>query len=272
MRQGRLWQNVANELDSLGYAFHYAVLHAADFGVPQMRKRLIVIGSREGAPAAHPLPTHGPGSADASTLFDVGLKPYVSAGEAIADLPQIEQGTTSTTYSGTPLTDYQKLMREGAGSSLHNHVATKHRKTTSDYYALIPPGGNAMDVPKELRNGKQGIQRWPIDGLSRTITTEPTDFLHPYLDRIPTIREIARIQSFPDRFEFMGQRTTGNKLRRLGYCSQSQQVGNAVPPLLARAIGESLVEKLTGSRGDVRFGQMSEEAGVPVEGMLADIA
>ena len=62
------------------------------------------------------------------------------------------------------------------------------------------------------------------------------------MNRIPTIRELARIQSFPDRFEFLGQRTTGNKMRRLGYCSQSQQVGNAVPPLLAEAIGRAIIQ------------------------------
>jgi DNA (cytosine-5)-methyltransferase 1 len=112
------------------------------------------------------------------------------------------------------------------------------------YYGLVPPGGTWLDIPKHLRNKKQGVQRLPINGISRTVTTEPTDLLHPTLNRIPTVRELARIQSFPDRFEFLGQRTTGNKMRRLGYCSQTQQVGNAVPPLLARAIGLEIMKLL----------------------------
>jgi DNA (cytosine-5)-methyltransferase 1 len=242
MKGGKLWENVADQLSGLGYNFHYSILHAADYGVPQMRKRLIVLGSREEAPPRHPLPTHGPTSSDANALFDIAMIPHVSVGDAIADLPEIEQGTTAVMYSGRARTAYQKRMREGAGKQLRNHVATRHREATAAYYGLIPPGGTALDVPKELRNGKQGIQRWPVGGLSRTITTEPTDFLHPKLNRIPTIRELARIQSFPDRFEFMGQRTTGNKMRRLGYCSQSQQVGNAVPPILAEAIGRSIID------------------------------
>ena len=79
-----------------------------------------------------------------------------------------------------------------------------------EYFSLIPPGGNVMDIPEELRKKKQGVQRWPLNGLSRTITTEPSDFLHPTIDRIPTIREMARIQSFPDNFEFLGQNTLKN--------------------------------------------------------------
>lgn len=241
MKGGQLWDNVANELDGLGYKFHFAVLHAADFGVPQMRKRLIVLGAREDVPPPHPVPTHGNGT---TTTFpsDGSLKKYVTIGDAIGDLPAIDQGTTQTFYEGLPRSRYQRKMRKGAGDTLFNHQAPKHRPATAAYYGLIPPGGTALDVPKEIRNGKQGVQRWPVNGISRTITTEPTDFLHPVLNRVPTIRELARIQSFPDRFEFLGQRTTGNKMRRLGYCSQSQQVGNAVPPLLAEAIGASIIK------------------------------
>lgn len=245
LRDGHLWDNVANELDELGYKFNFAVLHAADFGVPQMRNRLIVLGAREEAPPMHPRPTHrSPKELNAPTLFDEGLleelKPFVTCGDALSDLPAIAPGMTTTKYTKKPRTAYQRIMREGS-DSLYNHQASKHRQETMDYYGLVPPGGTALDIPKEVRNGKQGVQRWPLNGIARTVTTEPTDFLHPTLNRIPTIRELARIQSFPDRFEFLGQRTTGNKMRRLGYCSQSQQVGNAVPPMLAEAIGRSII-------------------------------
>jgi DNA (cytosine-5)-methyltransferase 1 len=245
LRDGQLWDNVANELDELGYKFNFAVLHAADFGVPQMRKRLIVLGAREEAPPMHPRPTHGsPKELNAPTLFDEGLleglQSFVTCGDALMDLPAIAPGETAHKYTKKPRTAYQNLMREGS-DRLYNHQASKHRQETMDYYGLVPPGGTALDIPKEVRNGKQGVQRWPLNGIARTVTTEPTDFLHPTINRIPTIRELARIQSFPDRFEFLGQRTTGNKMRRLGYCSQSQQVGNAVPPLLAEAVGRSII-------------------------------
>jgi DNA (cytosine-5)-methyltransferase 1 len=237
MQDGKLFHRVLEQLDELGYKFHYRVLFAADFGVPQMRKRLIVLGSRDGSPPNFPEPSHRhPSQFD---LFNRGLPAYVSVGDAIGDLPAVGIGEKTTRFRKAPKTHYQRLMREGA-TFLPNHEASRHKEETMAYYGLIPPGGTALDIPKELRNGKQGVQRWPINGLSRTITTEPTDFLHPTLDRIPTVRETARVQSFPDTFEFLGQRTTGNKMRRLGYCSQTQQVGNAVPPLLGQAVGKSI--------------------------------
>jgi DNA (cytosine-5)-methyltransferase 1 len=240
MHDGRLFENVLNQLDELGYKFHYSVLYAADYGVPQMRKRLIILGAREDTPPPHPAPTHRSPRTE-PTLLDMDRPLYTTCGDALGDLPLVTQGETAVCYTAEPSSDYQRKMRRGA-AELYNHQASKHRAQTSDYYALVPPGGTSLDIPIDVRNGKQGIQRWPLDGLARTITTEPTDFLHPTLNRIPTVRELARIQSFPDRIEFMGQRTTGNKMRRLGYCSQTQQVGNAVPPMLAEAIGKSIIQ------------------------------
>lgn len=240
MHQGRLFANVLHEISLTGYSFRHAVLFAADFGVPQMRKRIIILGSRDGAPPALPRKTHG--SSKEATLFEDDLKPYVGCGDAIGDLPAIAPGEVATEYEIAPQTEFQFLMRQGS-DRIHNHEASRHRRETQEYYALVPPGGNWLDIPKELRNLKEGIQRWPLDGLSRTITTEPTDFVHPTLNRIPTVRETARIQTFPDWYRFCGQRTTGNKMRRLGYCSQTQQVGNAVPPFLARAIGLAIIPR-----------------------------
>ncbi|MGO9781737.1 MAG: DNA cytosine methyltransferase [Streptosporangiaceae bacterium] len=239
MRGGRLWHNVAQELDGLGYKFHHAVLHVADYGVPQMRKRLIVLGAREETPPPHPDPTHGATSSPNLSLFGPN-EPYISCGEALADIPALGPGEVRTSYDIDPVTDYQRRMRAGT-NQLFNHEATMHKASTVAYMALFPPGGTTLDLPVYARTGKQGVQRWPLDGLARTITTAPEDFVHPTQNRIPTIRELARIQSFPDRFEFMGQRTAGNQQRRLGYCSQSQQVGNAVPPLLAEAVGKTII-------------------------------
>lgn len=243
LHDGRLFDNVLGELDQLGYSFHYRVLHAADYGVPQMRKRLFIVGARDGVPPRFPEPTHG--DTARAGLLDDGLAPYVSCGEALGDIPMIAPGEICFEYEKQPTSQYQHRMRAGS-DQIFNHQASRHRSETMAYYGLVPAGGTWLDIPVEQRKRKQGMQRWPLTGLARTVTSEPTDFLHPTLDRIPTIRELARIQSFPDRFEFMGQRTTGNKMRRLGYCSQSQQVGNAVPPLLAEAVGAALVRAATG--------------------------
>lgn len=245
LHKGKLFNRVLQQLKDSGYNFHHRILYAADYGVPQMRKRLIILGSKEGQPPPFPKPTHF-NQTGQMTFYSATSNDYVTCGDALGDLPVIDQGEIATEYTLQPLTLFQRLMREGS-LVIYNHQASKHRKETMDYYGLVPPGGTWLDIPVGLRNKKQGVQRWPLNGLSRTITTEPSDFLHPTLNRIPTVRELARIQTFPDHYEFLGQRTTGNKMRRLGYCSQSQQVGNAVPPLLAKAIGESIYQFIAAS-------------------------
>jgi DNA (cytosine-5)-methyltransferase 1 len=234
LHQGRLFSRILEQFHQTGYQFNYGVFCVADFGVPQMRKRLVIVGSRDSNTPPFPTPTH----AKSGGLLI--MKPYIYCGEAIGDIPLINQGEEATKYDKEPITNFQNLMRENS-TKLWNHQASKHKPETIEYYALVPPGGTWLDIPPHLRKRKEGIQRWPINGLSRAITTEPTDFLHPTLNRIPTVRELARLQTFPDSYVFLGQRTTGNKMRRLGYCSQTQQVGNAVPPLFAKAIGESLL-------------------------------
>ena len=243
LHKGKLFQNVLNQFADTKYNFDWKVFCVANYGVPQMRKRLIVFGSLNEELPPFPKATHAPNTTrNQKELFKKRLKEYIYCGEAIGDLPVIDQGEICTKYTKKPGTDFQKLARRGS-KILYNHQASKHREVTMQYYGLVPPGGTWLDIPKHLRKKKQGMQRWPINGLSRTITTEPTDFIHPTLNRIPTIRELARIQTFPDKYEFLGQRTTGNKMRRLGYCAQSQQVGNAVPPLFAKALGKAIIKK-----------------------------
>lgn len=241
MYKGELFKNYLKTIESIGYKYKYKILKVADYGVPQMRKRLIVIGARDGEPPEFPKPTHE--NPKDRNLSSSRLKPYTTCGEALSDLPAINQGETATEYTIAPKTEFQKYARSGS-KHLSNHQASKHREATMAYYGLVPAGGTSLDIPKEIRNGKQGVQRFPLNSLARTITTEPTDFLHPTLNRIPTIRELARIQTYPDWFEFLGQRTTGNKMRRLGYCSQSQQVGNSIPPLFAKALGSVIIKAL----------------------------
>ena len=243
LHNGRIFEKVMKHFNKTNYYIKWKVLFAADYGIPQMRKRLFIVGSRDAQEFDFPEPTHYSNNTLQKDLFNKKLKPYVTVSEALEDIPFIEQNEICTSYREMPVSEYAKSLR-GEAEFLLNHQASKHRKETAEYYALIPSGGNWLNIPENLRKNKQGMQRWPLNGLSRTITTEPTDFIHPVQNRIPTIRELARIQSFPDWYEFLGQRTTGNKMRRLGYCSQSQQVGNAVPPLLAKAVGYEIIKAL----------------------------
>lgn len=239
MYEGKLFERTLEQFDGLGYSFHAQILNASEYGVPQMRRRLVILGAREGSCPPHPLPSHS--SVHRKGLFDSALSSPITCGEALADLPQIQQGEIATEYDQEPITAFQHEMRKES-VVVYNHQASRHKPETAEYYSLVPLGGTWLDIPPRLRKLKQGMQRWPLDGIARTVTTEPTDFLHPTLNRIPTVRELARIQTFPDRYEFCGQRTTGNKMRRLGYCSQTQQVGNAVPPFLARAVGRAILQ------------------------------
>lgn len=251
LHNGRMFEKVLDRFNKTGYSIRWKVLFAADYGVPQMRKRLFIVGSRDAEDFHFPLPTHHPSNIIQYDLFENKAKPYVTVGDALEDIPLIQQGEISNRYNKTPKSEYAKYLR-GNTEILENHQASRHRRETAEYYALVPPGGNWQSIPEHLRKKKQGMQRWPLDGLSRTITTEPTDFIHPILHRIPTIRELARIQSFPDWYKFLGQRTTGNKMRRLGYCAQSQQVGNAVPPLLAKAVGLEILKVLSAHNGNIQ--------------------
>jgi len=180
LHDGRLFENVLEELNRLGYRIDHRILHAADYGVPQMRKRLVVLGARDEALPPFPAPSFRPPAE--TTLANADLPHYVGCGDALGDLPAIAPGEVCSTYERAPLTPYQRKMRTGS-TELHNHHASKHRPETAAYYALVPPGGTWLDIPKEQRKRKQGMQRWPVEGLARTITSEPTDFLHPELSR-----------------------------------------------------------------------------------------
>jgi len=257
---GKLPLEVSQELEKLGYAVEYRLLFAAHYGVPQQRKRLIFLANRLGAPIVFPEVTHfeptererldfGGRQPDlfgedpsfpSNERFEAGhYQPYVTVGAAISDLDFIEAGEAASDYRLPPVSEFQQRMREGS-EQLFNHVASKHGARTLAYFSHMVPGGSTETIPVGLLTKKTGIQRWHPDRLSRAVVTAFEDFVHYRANRIPTVREVARLQTFPDRFEFLGQRTSGNLNRRLKYSSQTQQVSNAVPPAMAGAIGRAL--------------------------------
>ena len=211
---------ILHSLTSYGYSVNWGVLNAADFGVPQNRSRLFIIGSRHGVRIELPLPT---------------TKRKITVGEAIADLPRLPNGasTCQMPYRFSEVSQYSKKMR-GQLRECCNHLVTRSADYVLERYKYVPPGGNWEDIPVRLlqqyanRNGcHTGIyHRLDPRKPSRVIGNYRKDLvIHPRQNRGLSVREAARLQSFPDSFQFRGS---------IGF--QQEQVGNAVPPLLAKAV------------------------------------
>lgn len=221
--EGQIKDEILKRFRKMGYNIDCKILCAADYGVPQMRKRLIFMGIRKdiGTPK-FPEPLLTPDN-------------YVTCRDAISDLPsrECELGVEEDNYVKEASTDYQKLMR-GQMTVLHNHVATNHTQMVKDTIALVPEGGNYKDLPPgwgESRKFNEAWTRYDGNKPSKTIDTGHRNHFHYEYNRVPTIRENARLQSFPDDFIFTGTRT-----------QQNCQVGNAVPPLLGQALGRAILE------------------------------
>ena len=241
----------------IGYQISFKSFKAEEHGVPQIRRRVIVIGTRlENKFDDLKFLRIGNLKKDflskedlirvkdiQHTLFfdeiDNGLKYPTTVWEAISDLPQIEsgEGQDSMKYLTKPKNEYQKFLRQNS-TKVYNHVCTPHSKDVIERIKLIKQGENFNNLPKDLQTKSVhsgAFGRLVADSLSPTITTRfdtPSTgrVIHPYLNRTLTVREAARIQSFPDDFKFLGSRT-----------SQGKQVGNAVPPLVAKKIAEMFI-------------------------------
>jgi DNA (cytosine-5)-methyltransferase 1 len=239
MYDGEALEEVLDLFDTLDYNYRYEKLNAINYGAPQLRKRLIFIGYQDGTAPQFPESACAPKS-----QLDGFTKPEpTSIGEAVSDLRFLGSGETADEYEIPPETAYQEVMRENA-DKLHNHVATNHSDRVINRFDKFPQGGDKWDIPEEFRTKKDGRKRWDATKHSRAITSSPDDFIHYERNRIPTVRETARIQTFPDDYEFKGQRTTGNWRRKFEYCSQTQQVGNAVPPWLGESVGREILKSL----------------------------
>jgi DNA (cytosine-5)-methyltransferase 1 len=220
--EGQIKDEILRRFRNMGYNIECRILSAADYGVPQVRKRLIFMGVRKDIGIPHfPEPKFTPEN-------------YRTCRDAISDLPSRENelGVEEDIYSSEPQTEYQKLMR-GNMNVLYNHVATNHTQMVKDTIALVPEGGNYKDLPPgwgESRKFNEAWTRYDGNRPSKTIDTGHRNHFHYKYNRVPTIRENARLQSFPDDFVFTGTKT-----------QQNRQVGNAVPPLLGQALAEELL-------------------------------
>jgi DNA (cytosine-5)-methyltransferase 1 len=256
---------IVEELENLRYHVNWKILEATEYGIPQIRRRLFIIASKHQLKHPFPQPTHYlPESGQLNYLSD-SLKICPTLWEAISDLPDIEasEGEEEMNYDKKSSNSYQTQMRLGS-SNVYNHVAMKHTKRTVERFAAMSWGDSLHDVPKHLRpykrNGQGQISEKIYDQNSRCLHphrpchTIPAsfyaNFVHPYKNRNFTAREGARIQSFPDWFVFKGKPTVVSHklLEREGrlaekHLCQYNQIGNAVPPLLAQAIASNLMEE-----------------------------
>lgn len=245
---GKVIQKLLADFWNLGYEIYgidngsdyypcsYPVVDASWFGVPQARKRLLLVGLRKKVLNSFQwlgksLSIPSSRRAKQVTIFD-----------AIGDLDFLESGFECHSYQKRPLSSFQTKRRANSDVLL-NHLASDHRKETIQMFRRYQPGQTVSSIPIEYRTGKQRVRRFSKFELSPAILALPDDFIHYMQNRIPTVRELARLQSFDDDFVFLGKRTTSDQSRRLDV-PQYTQVGNAVPPLLARSLGRALLKSL----------------------------
>ena len=260
--KGVLLREIGAAFRSLGYNAHCAELLAAQYGVPQMRWRMFFIAWRDDLGiegAGFPSPSHGSlGVGDLvpnRTVRPEQSDGFITIEEAISDLPPIESGGAANAYSRPPTGAYQTAMRSFVGSELHNHHAPRMSPLNIQRIKALQPGQDWRDLPRELlppgmqrahrKDHTRRYRRMSWEGIARSIITRFRDpksgeYIHPAQTRTISIREAARIQSFPDWFEFKGSRS-----------DQYDQIGNAVPPLLAKAVGLELGCALARSTGAV---------------------
>lgn len=260
LASGKIFNRIMDEFSNHNYRVHAKILFAAHYGVPQERWRLIILGTHKTNLLMYPEPTH---FATARANFRGGrtmifkldsndsgiLLPAVTVGEAISDLPRlgVGEGSEQINYDNSDdisLSEYAKKMRNAKGYTF-NHFAARLSKQNIERMKYIKPGGSWRDIPYDLlpkgmkrarrSDHTKRYGRLAIDGLSGTIMTKcdphwSAVFL-PNQDRALTVREAARLQSFPDNYRFLGTRV-----------SQYEQVGNAVPVLLSKAVAGKIKE------------------------------
>lgn len=258
--RGTVVEQIYQELGAMGYTVKHRILFAGHYGVPQMRFRTVFIGIRHfRGEITFPAPEYNANAVTNFTgarelclsvppLFAQDLKPHTTVWDAMSDLPQIENGTTDSPkeYATPPQNTYQEYLRTG-NTELTAHCSAKVAQVNLDRLKHIPQGGSWRDIPYDLlpaglkrarrSDHTKRYGRLHPEALCSTVLTKCDphwgSFFHPTQDRIISIREAARIQSFPDSYQFSGSIT-----------QQYEQVGNAVPPLLGKAIGDEITKLL----------------------------
>lgn len=227
--KGLFLNKILEGFKALGYKVNYKVLNAKNFGVPQNRERLFIVGSLHNENFEFPKPTF--------------IDNFVTVEDAFIDLPDLVNGNIDIKlrYKNNKKSTYS-LQLKGGLKSIENNAVSRNSEIVTNRYKYIKEGGNWKDIPIELMNTYKDVTRCHTGIYHRLNRKKPSVvignyrknmLIHPWQDRGLSVREAARLQSFPDNFNFVG---TIN--------SQQQQVGNAVPPLLAKAIFESIIKAI----------------------------
>lgn len=218
--KGQIKDSIIEKFSSMGYNIQYKIMCAADYGVPQNRKRVVFVGMKTG-----------------TFFYPKQNENKITCSMALSDLPPLENeiGKEIAEYATDVQNEYQRLMRKRS-NDVRNHIAANHSEKVKTIISLVPDGGNYKDLPPKYRNSRNFHVAWTrfaSDKPAPTIDTGHRHHFHYKYNRVPTVRECARLQSFPDDFYFLGNKT-----------QQFRQVGNAVPPLMAQAIAEQLKKEL----------------------------
>jgi DNA (cytosine-5)-methyltransferase 1 len=222
MQKGRVKEIIKEEFERLGYKVKIQILKAEEFGVPQKRRRTFFVGHLLEKEFEFP-----------SAEFDGINKPFRTVWEAIGDLPQIESGQEETNYKEEPKSDFQRYLRNGQ-TSIFYHSSPNHSDKMIERMKNIKEGQNHSNLPEHLKLNSgypniygRLISKEPADTITGNCgcISAPGRFIHPFKHRAITVREASRLQSFRDNKKFVGNQS-----------SKYKQVGNAVPPLLAKAL------------------------------------
>jgi len=251
-KEGRIIEQIKEDFKNTGYQnVEYRVLNAIDYGVPQFRKRVFFIATKKKRHISWPEQTHFPKSnLDRKSLMN-NAKDYVTVGEALGDLPvlrlpekNLKMKDSENKYRKLPECDFQKLVR-GKQKTLRNNITRWHRDKDIEVFKNMDPGSKWSELSDSDRkkigySDKSFNDKWKRlsnDEPSWTVVSHLAKdgymFIHPTQNRTISVREAARLQSFPDSFVFYGSRS-----------AQFKQIGNAVPPLLATAIAKHLKKML----------------------------
>lgn len=242
---------IVDQFAAVGYRVTPVILKAANYGVPQLRRRIFFVANKRDRLFVPPRPSHSTES-------------FVSVWDAIGDLPELRSGEHKTVYDKPPETEYQEMMRTGS-NTIQGHRASRHPARLVKAISFIPDGGNRKHIPDE-HQPSSGFH----NSYSRLHSASPavavtqnmgkpsaTRCIHPFQDRGLTAREGARLQSFPDSFHFTG-----------GITSQRLQIANAVPPILARRLGWALASERHWTESTNALGQnefFSGQLALPLE-------
>ncbi len=222
---GKAKLDIEKQFEIHGYTHNSQILYAPDYGVPQIRKRLFFVGL---------LKEYGKYEFPKPILLE---NEYIGCEDAIGDLSPLvdELGSEISDYISKPKSNYQKLMRKGS-QKVYNHIGTKHTQDVINVISQVPEGGNHKDLPPGVGDSRKFNEAWTryhSKKPSKTIDTGHRNHFHYKWHRVPSVRENARLQSFPDRFKVLGTKT-----------QQYRQIGNAVPPLLGFHIAKELYKVL----------------------------